>query len=271
MSVSAADLERILQAGENLPLQEYLNLYNKVKSGGTLTPIEAKRYKELHEEIAKRNTPPPEAPAAAPAPTSFKNALEIETYLTAPGRDWKVKKSTIYNHINARKLMREADGTITLKEVERWLLAENIKKADGSPTNKKQSETDKLAREAAEYRRDREKAQARMLQIKVNTLEGELVPRDAFESELAGRAAIFRADMENFFRAQVPAIVNIVSGSEARIPELMAFCIDHLERYLSRYLQKEEFKVDASAYEKIFERADKDETDESLTGDDDEN
>lgn len=266
MSVSAADLERILQAGENLPLQEYLNLFNKVKAGGSLSPTESKRYKELQEEVKTKfsTTQAPASTDTSAMPQIFKNALEIEAYLTAPGQNWKVKKSTIYNHIKARKLLPEADGTFTLKEVERWLLAAEIKKADGTAPQTKLSAADKVALEAAEWRLRKEKAIARKEEIKVNTLEGQLVPRDAFEMELAARATIFRTDAENFFRSQAPAMVNLVSGDQQKIPELMSFCIDALEQWLSRYLQKEEFKVDTTAYEKLFDAADKDDQDDNL-------
>jgi hypothetical protein len=260
MSVSAADLEKILLAGENLPLQEYVNLYNKVKNGGTLSPTEGKRYKELQEEVKAKfaTTQAPAQTDAPPIPQSFKNALEIEQYLTSAPRNWKIKKSSLYNHIKARKLISEADGTFTLAEVERYAMA-NLRKADGSVPKAQITEADKAAMDAANARCRRELAQASILENKLAALQGSLVPRDLFEQELAARASIFRSDGENFFRSQASAIVNIVSGDPAKVPDLIAFCLENYEQHLARYLQKEEFKVDTAAYERIFERADKDE------------
>lgn len=186
----------------------------------------------------------------------YKNALEVEQYLTAIG--WKIKKSSIYNHIKARKLIPETDGQFTQAEIDRYALA-NLKKADGSTPQAQKTEADKISEAAAEARRRREVAQATILEHKLETLKGSLVPRDMFESELAARAAIFRSDGENFFRAQASTIVNIVSGDPAKIPDLIALCLDAHEQWLARYLQKEEFKVDASAYERIFEKAADDE------------
>ena len=54
-------------------------------------------------------------------------------------------------------------------------------------------------------------------------------------------------------------MVNIVNGDPARTQDLVAFCLDEFEKFLARYLQREEFTVDASAYQKIFEKADEDE------------
>jgi hypothetical protein len=264
MSVNAADLERILTAGENLPLQEYINLFNKVKAGGTLSPQESKRYKELHEEINAKHRPAAPAPAdEPPAPQIFKNALEIEAYLTAAPRNWKIKKSSIYNHIKAHKLISEADGTFTLAEVERYA-AMNLKKADGSVPQVQKTDLDKIAEQAADARRRRELAQATILEHKLAALQRSLVPREMFENELAARASIFRSDGENFFRGQASALVNVVSGDPAKIPDLIAFCLDAYEQHLARYLQKEEFKVDAGAYERIFEKADNAEEQEEI-------
>ncbi len=186
----------------------------------------------------------------------FKNVLEVEQYLTFAG--WKIKKSSIYNHVKARKLIPDVEGQFSQAEVDRYALA-NLKKADGTIPKAQLTEADKAALEAAEARRRRELAQAEILENKLAALKGSLVPRDLFESELAARASIFRSDGENFFRAQAPAIVNVVSGDPAKIPDLISFCLEAYEQHLARYLQNEEFKVDASAYERIFERADKDE------------
>ncbi len=131
---------------------------------------------------------------------------------------------------------------------------------DGTPSVGKV--LDKAQKEKADAETREKLARARHWELRTGTLEGKFVPRELFENELAGRAAIFRTDMENFFRTQMPAIVNIVSGDPSKLPEATSFCIDALEEQIARYLQKEEFKVDASAYQKIFEQADKDELDD---------
>jgi hypothetical protein len=263
MSTTPTEVERLLSAGENLPLQEYLNLFNKVKNGGSLSARENERYKELHAELSAKNKPAPVETTVPAAPESFKNALEIEAYLTASPRNWKIRKSSIYNHIKAHKLISEADGSFTLAEVERYA-AMNLKKADGSVPQAQKTDFDKIAEQAADARRRRELAQAAILEHKFAVLQGSLVPREMFENELAARASIFRSDGENFFRGQAAALVNVVSGDPAKIPDLIAFCLNAFEQHLARYLQKEEFKVDAGAYERIFEKADNAEEQEEM-------
>jgi len=187
----------------------------------------------------------------------FQNVLEVEEYLNNNG--WKIKKSSIYNHVKKRLIIPDAQGRFLRTEVDRYALA-NLKKADGThPGNKK---ADRIAMETAEHRRRREKAQADIMEMKVSNLKGALVPRELFEGELAARASIFRSDFESFFRAQVGDIVHIVEGNAAKIPDLVAHLLEALETQLSRYLKKEEFKVDPEAYRKLIEKLSESDNDE---------
>lgn len=256
-----------LEAGKLAKPKMYNTLLKRVNGGEILSKKDLETFETLDKELRDTYLPgqieaPGTAcsdPAAKPGIGPFKNVPDVQRYLEDQG--WKIKYRAIYNHVKARKLIAEADGTFTRAEVDRYALA-NLKKADGTVPQPRLTEADKIAIEAAEYRRDRERAQARILDTKARTLEGELVPRSAFESELAGRAAVFRSDLDNFFHSQLPAIVHIVSGDAAKIPEVMAFCMDEVENMLSRYLQKQEIKVDASAYQKLFEQVAKEEREE---------
>lgn len=58
------------------------------------------------------------------APT-FKTVLEVERYLNL--QDYRIKKSAIYNHVHAGKLVPAIDGGFTLAEVERYA-RNNLKK-----------------------------------------------------------------------------------------------------------------------------------------------
>ena len=201
----------------------------------------------------------------------FQNVLEVEEYLYHNG--WKIKKSSIYNHVKKRLIIPDAQGRFLKTEVDRYALT-NLRKADGTyPGNKK---ADRIAIDTAEHRRRRERAQADLIEMKVSSLKGSLVPRELFEGELAARAAIFRSDFESFFRAPADEIVHIVEGNAAKIPDLVAHLLEALETQLSRYLQKEEFKVDLEVYRKLIEKlseSDNDDifedygTDEPISGD----
>lgn len=246
-----------LEVGKFAKPKMYNTLLNRINKGEILSKKDLETFDELDKELRETYLPGDTASEKGLMPDKdqvFKNALEVELYLLSQG--WKIKKSSIYNHIKAHKLIPDAQGQFTRAAVDRYALT-NLKKADGSTPQKQRTESDKIAEEAADARRRRELAQAAKLEHELDALKGKLVPRDMFEGELAARAAIFRSDLENFFRGQIPAMVNIVSGDPSKIPELNTFCMDALEEQLSRYLQKEEFKVDVAAYQKIFERSER--------------
>ena len=252
-----------LEVGKLAKPKMYNNLLKRVNSGEVLTKKELETFEALDTELRAMYLPhlPDQTAPKKPekeAPDKFESVLKVEKHLTEEG--WKVKKSALYNAVKAHKLIPDARGHFTQAEVDRYALA-NLKKADGSIPKEQLSEADKIAMEAADARRRRELAQAAILESKLATLQGSLVPRYLFETELAARAVVFRSDGENFFRSQAAVIVNVVSGDPAKIPDLVAFCLEAYEQQLARYLQEEEFKVDASVYERIFEKAGKDEQD----------
>jgi len=193
----------------------------------------------------------------------FKSLHAVVQYREQQG--YKIKKSSIYNHQAAGKIRSTTDGHYLLADVEKYAQA-HLKLSDGTPSGKQL--LDAFQKEQADASLRERNARARLHELKAGALEGKLVPRAMLESELAARAAIFRADGESFFRGQAAAMTNIVSGDETKVPDLVAFCLDALEEWLSRYLQRDEFKVDTDAYERIFEQAGKDEDDDLPESDD---
>jgi len=241
-------IQQNLAVGELVDLKMYNTLVMKVSKGEVLSDADYRKYQTLHKKLKGDNANEPEA---------FKNLHAVVQYLEKQG--YKIKKSSVYNHQAAGKIKPTKDGHYLLADVERYAQT-HLKLADGRPSGKQVFDAHQKE-EAAAALRERN-ARARHWELKAGAMEGKLVPRDMLESELAARAAIFRADGENFFRGQAAAITNIVSGDETKIPDLVAYCLDALEEWLARYLQREEFKVDTAAYERIFEKADKDEVEE---------
>jgi len=222
----------------------YNDLFQRINQGEVLSK------KELEILI----TPDAEIIVEQPFQDIKSEALEslhaVMRYLQ--GKGYKIKKSAIYNHKTAGKIRPNKEGKYLLTDVEKYAQA-HLQRSDGSPSPGQV--LDKAQKERAEAETRERTARARHWELRTGSLENKLVPRELFENEIAGRAAIFRTDGENFFRGQAPAMVNIVNGDETKIPELIDFCLNALEQWLARYLQKEEFKVDATAYEKIFKRA----------------
>lgn len=248
-------IQQNLAAGELVDLKMYNTLVMKVGKGEVLSDADYRKYQTLHKKLKGDTSEEPE---------TFKSLLAVVQYLEKKG--YKIKKSSVYNHQAAGKIRPNKEGHYSLADVEKYAQT-HLRLADGSPSGKQV--LDAYHKEQADAALRERNARARHWELKAGAMEGKLVPREMLESELAARAAIFRADGENFFRGQAPAIVNVVSGDETKVPDLVAFCLDALEEWLARYLQKEEFKVDASAYERIFEQADRDEGEEDDTGEGD--
>lgn len=271
-----------LEAGKLIKPKMYNNLLKKAQSGQILSKKELETFNELDrelraiytpEEIAaqasdKATSPGPEdspqsPPQPPPPPEAFDNLREVMSYLKKKG--YKIEQSTIYKHKDVGKIRPNKEGKYLRADVEKYAQV-HLPLSDGSPSPAKVLDKAQKERAAAETRE--RIARAINWETRTAALQQKLVPRELFENELAARAAIFRADGENFFRGQAPAIVNIVGGDVLKVPELIDFCLNALEQWFSRYLHQEEFKVDVSAYEKIFEQAGKDESEEEDTDED---
>lgn len=195
----------------------------------------------------------------------FNSLNAVALYLDKQG--YKIKKSTIYNHKTEGKIRPNKEGKYSIDAINKYARI-HLPLIDGSAPPFAKG-IDKAQQESAEAATRERIARARHWELRADALEQKLVPRELFENELAARAAIFRTDGENFFRSNASALVNIVNGDPGRIPDLIELCLNEFDKWLARYLRKEEFKVDVSAYEKIFERAGKDETDDDTTDEDD--
>lgn len=266
MSVDQASTETILsslEAGKLAKPRMYNSLLERINAGEILSMKELETFDALDKELrqvydgTRTEIPKPLQASEGPEePEYFENLHAVVKYLEEKG--YKIKKSQIYNHKTAGKIRPSRNGHYLLSDVEKYAVT-HLRLADGTPPAGKQ--LDKAQHDRAEAETREKIARARHWELKTGTLEGKLVPREIFENELAARAAIFRTDGENFFHSQAPGMVHIVSGDATKIPDLLSFCLDALEQWISRYLQKEEFEVDTAAYERIFEEAGKDEAD----------
>lgn len=273
-------IENNLEVGKLIKPKMYNNLLKKAQSGKILSKKELETFNALDRELREIYTPeglaaqasdnkapekssPVESSEPPAQPEPLESLHAVMQYLQ--GKGYKIKKSAIYNHKTAGKIRPNKEGKYLRADVEKYAQA-HLQLADGSPSPAKI--LDKAQKERADAETRERIARATNWEVRTAALQQKLVPRELFENELAARAAIFRTDGENFFRGQVPAIVHIVDGDAIKVPELIDFCLNALEQWISRYLQREEFKVDVSAYEKVFEQAGADESEDENADDD---
>lgn len=168
------------------------------------------------------------------------NILAVVDYLTAAG--WRIKKSTAYKHHKEGKLRPEKDGTYKISVIGKYAVT-FLKTLDG----KAKDSLEKLNEEKARVELEKEKEKLKQIQHKNKLAAGAYVPREAFEQELAKRAAMFKSDIENFIRAGSEKIIALVCGDPAKAPALIEYQLDAAAEWMNRYAGDKEFKVPASA------------------------
>ncbi len=240
-------LETLLTLGLKANKKQYHTLLTKVSAGGVLTAAEQRQFDLLDADLRGKSDSPPGDPASQAASKdpgtadSFSNVLAVTAHLQASG--YKVKKSTVYNHVNARRLERSADGTFSRSAVDRYALAVDLPRIDGTPVTKQDNELQRLQREKMELDNRRERAETELAELKLEARKKDLIT-GPLEKELAARLIIFKSDIETFIRSRAAAIVACVNGDLARTPELVAFFLAASETWLARYSQNREFRID---------------------------
>jgi hypothetical protein len=189
------------------------------------------------------------------------NLLKAHDYLHRQG--WRVSKSTLYQHHKDGRIRILEDGTISTRDLDKYA-STFLKQKDGRRTSEI---LDKLQEQRAQAETDIIRSKAIHWDVKTKIIKGEYVERTALESELATRAIIFKSDIENFFRGQAEAIIQMVSGDPQKAPDLIDFCLSQAEDWLDRYSGDHVFKVEPVTG-KILEDSDddadeKDEDDET--------
>jgi hypothetical protein len=170
---------------------------------------------------------------------TFPNLLAVIDYLKI--NNWKIAKSRAYEHQKEGKIKPQANGTFRLSDVEKYA-ATHLKRSDGKTAS---GSLEKYAEEKARVELDKEKEKLKQIQHKNKMADGLFVPREAFEQELAKRAAVIKSDVENFIRGGAEKIIALVGGDPAKAPALIEHQLDASADWLNRYAGDKEFKVPA--------------------------
>lgn len=174
-------------------------------------------------------------------PDTLPNPKAITAYLKEAG--YKVSQSTVYKHRDEGRIPAQKDGSFMVTDVDRYA-SMHLKRLDGSTASE---DGEQLQREKLEAETRKAKAQAKHWEMKTLVESGQYIDRDLFNGGLAARAAIFRNDLETFFRAQAGEMIKRVDGDTAKNPDLIDFCLERMEVFLGRYAEPKKWpalKVD---------------------------
>ncbi len=219
----------------------------------SLTLAENKELNQLREELKEAMTSD-SASGSSPASfhgQKFDNLLAVAAYLKSQG--YKLGKSTLYNHHAAGKIAPDTDGKYTQGAVDKYA-AMALKRIDGAATTPRPvaSDLDRISVKRAEDEGRKIAAQAMLFEQKAAILQDSYIPRSVHEQELAARAAVLVSDGKNFVHSEAPAIVAMVGGDPAKIPDLVDFMLTALGQWFSRYSQAKEFSIDPKEYSDIL-------------------
>ena len=186
---------------------------------------------------------------------TFKNLKAIAAFLRS--QDWKVSKSTVYEHGKTRKIKPRQDGLFYLADVEAYAGA-YLKKKDSPLTQT----SDAIQRRRNEAEARKMEAQAQHWEVKAKVISGAYVERETFERELVKRLIVFRSDLNNFAPSSAEKITSIVGGDPAKVPELIEYMQDAFAEFLHRYSADREFKVPTETITKTVDLAESDDADD---------
>jgi len=156
----------------------------------------------------------------------FTALADVLQYLNDAG--YKLAKSTLYKHKGEGKLRPQKDGSFARADVDRYART-FLKNAFGQTDIEEDAQ---LQREKLEAEARKAKAQAVHWELKTQIDSGQYIDRALFDGELAARAAIFKSDLENFFRSAAGEIIHKVNGDQQLAPDLIDFMLERLEVFM---------------------------------------
>lgn len=170
--------------------------------------------------------------------TNFKTTREVLAYVEENGR--KLKKTKLYEDIQAGRLQKQKDGTFSRRKVDRYMAS--LPSTGTSDTVAEQA-ADRLRRkEEADIRRS--EAQAGKEEFNLSIKKGLYISREAVNAELAGRALTLAASIKTAFEAHSLDIIATVEGNPKKSLAFVARLEAVLDESMSEYSREMEISVE---------------------------
>lgn len=170
---------------------------------------------------------------------SFNNEAAVLKYLKEAG--WRISKSTLNRHIKTdRKLIRQSDGTFTIKAVERYAEAFLKQEATGKRV---QENTDDLQRQKLEQELKNLRLKNERDTFSYDKDRGLYVPKEQMEIELATRAGILIAGLKHWIVSNTAEWINLVGGDTRKAGELITKMSNDLDEHINHYAGSREYEV----------------------------
>jgi hypothetical protein len=158
----------------------------------------------------------------------FDSLMDVVAYLDAEG--WKISRSSAYEHRDDGKIRPGPDGKYTLSAAQDYA-RQHLQRKDGSATDDMINlQEQKLKEEIRRISSD-----AGLRELKYKERQGELIPREHVEIELAARASDLKTHLDASARSSAGRIIKMVGGDPQKAPDLISFMLGINRKVLDNY------------------------------------
>lgn len=179
-------------------------------------------------------------PEGEPDQRVFRHRIEALQHLQAQG--YKIKKSKLYDDAKAGFLRMQPDGTVTEKDLERYVKRVGLEKpAEIADAQAGDLQAKKLALEISkleeEYREKRRKN---------DILDGKFMPREKVYMEIAGRAVVFEAGLKHALdtrAAELLEALDAIAEKNRRLVMIRRWFREILDEQLNEFANIKTFQA----------------------------
>jgi hypothetical protein len=169
---------------------------------------------------------------------SFDTIADVLDYLVDSG--WKVTKTSLYRHQKEGKIQPCPNGTYLQKDVDKYAKAFLRQKSTGRRISERR---DELQRRKLELEIETIEIDKKRKLLAYNKDQGQLVPREQMEIELAMRAGVLDAGLKHWVQSNAAAWIRAVSGDMKKVGEFINLMSRDLDEHINRYAASSEFQV----------------------------
>jgi hypothetical protein len=235
--MDAQQLAALIQASDETDLQALLTAKENAKRNMLDDP---NQNNVAAFERAKKALEAFTRPEGEPDQRVFRHRIEALQHLQAQG--YKIKKSKLYDDAKAGFLRMQPDGTVTEKDLERYVKRVGLEKpAEIFDAQAGDLQAKKLALEISkleeEYREKRRKN---------DIMDGKFMPREKVYMEIAGRAVVFEAGLKHALdtrAAELLEALDAIAEKNRRLVMIRRWFREILDEQLNEFANIKTFQA----------------------------
>ena len=169
----------------------------------------------------------------------LKNRLEAVKWLQQQG--YKVGKSKLYQDVSAGRLRVCNDGSIRVSDLQEYIRVQGLEPL--REATEPDEDAEDLQREKVKEELRKLRLQNERQEFERQRQEGQYIPRQDLELELASRAGVLDTGLRSDIKTHARDWVHLVGGRADLVPDLIEAMLDVLDRRLNEYARMDKFEV----------------------------